>query len=94
MNDLNWLRNKTKEQTKLSAERLAEARAEAKMTGKEPFDFVRLSQLYDVGSDLSIELHDPQAAAAELEKRYYLNFPEVTTLEEFAARMNEYRVYK
>lgn len=94
MNDLNWLRNKTKEQNKLSAERLAEARAEAKKRGKEPFNFAKLCKFYDAGSDLSAELHDPHAAAAELERKYYLSFPDVSSLEEFAERMNEYRVFK
>lgn len=93
MDDRKWLRDKEKARRAKLAEGLRAAKEEAGRRGKEPFDFGRLRALYDPSSELvsSSELHDPQAVAEDLELRYYLDFPRILTLTEFAEKLQEIR---
>ena len=96
MSDMEWLKGKERERRAKLAEDLRSAKQEAAARGKEPFDFGRLQALYDPSSELtaSTDLRDPQAVAESLDLRYYLDFPEVLTLSEFAEKLRELRPYR
>lgn len=91
--DLRWLRERAAEAERRTAERLARARDEAQRSGKERFSYDRLLELHDPSSDLGHEVRDPAEAAARLERKYYLDFPEVRTIAEFAERLNDLRAH-
>lgn len=96
MDDLKWLRAKEREREARAAEALGAAKAEAARRGKEPFDLARLREFYDPSSELaaSAELRDPPAVAADLERRYYLDFPDVLSLVDFARKLGEERPFR
>jgi hypothetical protein len=96
MGDLEWMRARDKGLRKREAAQLCRAKEEASHRGKEPFDFSRLRELYDLSSDLSSseDIADPGAAARAYEKRYYLDFPEVLTLADFARKLEEARPFR
>jgi len=96
MSDLEWLRRKADEARCTEAERLRRARERARASGKEPFDFDALCRRYDPSSELasSSELPDRAATAAALERRYYLDHPEVKTIAEFAEVLHRLRPFR
>lgn len=94
MSDIDWLRERDARARRETAEALARARAEADRAGKEPFDYGKLVRDYDPASDLGTDVIDPAETAAALERRYYLDYPAVMTLKEFADRMNENRTWR
>jgi hypothetical protein len=96
MSDMEWLKDKERARRAKLAENLRAAKEEAGRRGKEPFDFGRLRELYDPSSELtaSTDLRDPQTVAEDLERRYYLDFPQVLTLAEFAEKLQELRSYR
>ena len=94
MSDWDWIREKDDQARRETAEALARARAEADRAGKETFDYGKLVRYYDPTSDLGTRVIDPAETAAALERRYYLDYPAVMTLKEFADRMNEYRTWR
>jgi hypothetical protein len=87
--DWEWLRRKDDEMQAQLARELADAKARAAQTGKEPFDYAALCEIYDPTSDLGTVVHDPVERARSLESKYYVSFPNVLTLSEFAERMTE-----
>jgi hypothetical protein len=89
--DWEWLKRKDDEAKAQEARYLAEAKARAAEQGKEPFDYEALCKLYDPTSDLGTVVLDPVATARSLESKYYVFFPAVLTLAEFAERMREIR---
>lgn len=96
MSNLDWLRAKERERKARVAEALGAAKAEAARRGKEPFDFGRLRELYDPSSQLAVstELRDPSAVAEDLERRYYLDLPDVLSLVDFARKLGEERPFR
>jgi hypothetical protein len=94
MSDWEWLKRKADAAEREEERLLAEARQRAAREGKEPFDFTALCELYDPTSDLAVKLHDPERRAKELEQRYYVDFPMVRTLAEFARTMSELDAYR
>jgi hypothetical protein len=96
VSDLDWLRANERERKARVAEALGAAKAEAARRGKEPFDFGRLRELYDPSSELAVsaELRDPPAVAEDLERRYFVDLPEVLTLAEFARKLGEERPFR
>jgi hypothetical protein len=87
--DTEWLRRKDDEMQAQLAREVAEAKARAAQRGKEPFDYEALCKLYDPTSDMGTVVLDPVATARSLESKYYVSFPDVLTLAEFAERMSE-----
>lgn len=87
--DWEWLNRKADEAEAVEARLLAEAKARAAEVGKEPFDYEALCRIYDPTSDMATVIHDPVATARSLESKYYVSFPDVLTLAEFAERMSE-----
>lgn len=64
---------------------LADAKAEALLRGKEPFDLAKLELLCDTSREGKM---DPEEVRwTRFESMYYTHFPEVLTLEEFAAKV-------
>ena len=61
------------------------AQAKQHAPTKEPFDLGRLAELCDLTGPLGQPL-DPKTVGPELERQYYLSFPEVMSLAEFAQR--------
>ena len=66
---------------------LAEAEREAEVTGKEPFDWERLSKLLGVSTGGQAQNEH------SLRSRYYLLYPEIRTLAEFSTVINENEVW-
>jgi hypothetical protein len=87
--DMEWLRRKDDEMQAQLAREVTEAKDRAKQSGKEPFDYDALCRIYDPTSDLGTVVLDPVATARSLESKYYVSFPSVLTLAEFAERMRE-----
>ena len=66
---------------------LADARALAASSGKEPFDLVKLETLCDTSSEGRL---DPDEVRQDrFEYMYYVDYPSITTLEEFARKVDE-----
>lgn len=68
-------------------ERLARAKADAVSRGKEPFDLEKLESLCDTSNAGKMAPLDERFA--EFEREYYVVFPNVMTLEEFAKKIEE-----
>jgi hypothetical protein len=72
---------------RIHAEQLAAAKARAAERGKEPFDLAKLETMCDTSHDGRL---DPiEVRQAELEQKYYVHFPDVMTLAEFAKVVTE-----
>ena len=70
-----------------SEERLARAKAEAAERGKEPFDLAKLETMADTSSEGRM---DPEAERhARFEYMYYVDYPKIMTIEDFAAKVEE-----
>jgi len=70
------------------------AKAKAEDPNKEPFDAAKLKILFDYTNLANLPgEHDSPAADREMEIKYYLKFPEVRTIEEFAEKMKELDAY-
>ena len=67
-------------------EELMAAKEKAQAEGKEPFDFVKFASVYphDTGNCERLKPDEPAFVQAEYERDYYLMFPDVRTVEEFA----------
>ena len=92
--DNEWLRRRLAEHEEARKVQLTAAKEEAPRRGKEPFDFDRLCEMYDPTSDLAPADRpmDP-SLPARYEGKYYLDYRDVLTLEDFAARLNELDVF-
>ena len=70
------------EARKLREEQLIAAKSAAAVSGKEPFDLAKLETLCDTSSEGRLA---PLAErTADFERKYYVTYPNVMTLEEFA----------
>jgi hypothetical protein len=71
----------------LHAQRLAAAKRDAAARAKEPFDLARLETMCDTSSEGRM---DPELVRYErFEEMYYLYFPAILTLEDFARKVDE-----
>ena len=71
----------------LRAERLAAAKRDASARGKEPFDLAKLETMCDTSSEGRM---DPEPVRhAGFEEMYYVRFPKILTLEDFARKVDE-----
>jgi hypothetical protein len=69
------------------AERFARARADADARGKEPFDLAKLETMADTSSEGRM---DPEESRrARFEEMYYVDYPAILTIEDFAAKVEE-----
>lgn len=72
---------------RVRAEALARAKAEAATWGKEPFDLDKLETMCDTTSAGRI---DPiEERQARFEEMYYVRYPSILTLAEFAREVTE-----
>jgi hypothetical protein len=96
MDDMEWLRRKWEAAWAEELRLLALAKEKARADGKEPFDFAALCRLYDPSSELSStgKLYDPAGTAAALERRYYIDYPKVMTIAEFAETLERLRPFR
>jgi len=69
------------------AEQLAAAKADAAQRGKEPFDLAKLETLCDTSHEGRLAPLDERQA--DFERKYYVHFPDVMTLAEFARKVDE-----
>jgi hypothetical protein len=69
-------------------EQLAKAKSDAASRGKEPFDLAKLEQL---GADTTDQgrLDPEDERRARFEEMYYVDYPDIMTLEEFVPHVNE-----
>ena len=71
----------------LRTERLAAAKRDAAARGKEPFDLAKLETMCDTSSEGRMA---PEAVRHErFEEKYYVDFPAILTLEDFAREVEE-----
>ena len=70
------------------AKRLADAKAAAVASGKEPFDLARLETMCDTSSEGRVA--PLEVRQQRFEEWYYVWHPEVRTLEELARKIEEY----
>jgi hypothetical protein len=72
---------------RVRAEALARAKAEAAARGKEPFDLEKLETMCDTTSEGRL---DPiEERRARFEEMYYVSYPKILTLTDFARKVNE-----
>ena len=82
-----FIARKHAEARQLQAEQLAAAKADAARRGKEPFDLAKLETMCDTSHEGRVDpVEDRQA---EFERKYYVHFPDVMTLAEFAKKVEE-----
>lgn len=94
MNDTELFLKKLEKCEEERAEALKQAKVKAKETGKEPFDFEKLYDLYDVTSDFARGSPQPsREKKMRYEQKYYLDYPDVMSIEEFAERLHQLDVY-
>lgn len=72
-------------QEKERAETLASAKVDAEARNKEPFDLGRLESMADTSSEGRLAPDDVRHA--RFEYMYYVDYPDILTLEEFAAKL-------
>jgi hypothetical protein len=73
--------------TERRTERLAAAKRDAAARGKEPFDLAKLETMCDTSSEGRM---DPEPVRQErFEELYYVRFPQILTLEDFASEVDE-----
>ena len=72
-------------------EKLKKAIAKAEERGKQPFDFKEFAKLYlhDTGSCELYSGDEPEAIQQEYSSMYYIDYPAVMTVKEFARVLNE-----
>jgi hypothetical protein len=70
------------------AKRLADAKAAAVASGKEPFDLAKLETMCDTSSEGRVA--PLEVRQQRFEEWYYVWYPEVRTLEELARKIEEY----
>lgn len=70
-----------------NAERLTNAKLDAQRRSKEPFDLEKLESLCDTSNEGRIAPVEDRVAKFEWE--YYVGFPNIMTIEEFAKKVDE-----
>ena len=70
------------------AKQLADAKAAAVASGKEPFDLAKLETMCDTSSEGRVA--PVEARQKRFEEWYYVWYPEVRTLKELARKIEEY----
>lgn len=78
-----FVRRVHQEEEEKRAKWFAEAKAEAAARGKEPFDLAKLEEMCDTTSEGRLDPLDVRQA--RFEYLYYVQHPELMTLEELAA---------
>ena len=92
--DREWFLRRLAEKKETRKAQLTAAKKEAARRGKEPFDFDRLCEMYDPTSDLApADREIDPSIPPRYEEKYYLDYRDVLTLEDFAARLNELDVF-
>ncbi|HZJ64544.1 MAG TPA: hypothetical protein VFD36_13575 [Kofleriaceae bacterium] len=71
----------------LRAERLAVAKRNAAERGKEPFDLAKLETMCDTSSEG--RMAPEPVRHATFEEKYYVQFQDILTLEDFAREVDE-----
>ncbi|HEY0988181.1 MAG TPA: hypothetical protein VGD80_14050 [Kofleriaceae bacterium] len=71
----------------LRANRLAAAKRDAAARGKEPFDLAKLETMCDTSSEG--RMAPEPARQARFEEMYYVRYPQILTLEDFAREVDE-----
>jgi hypothetical protein len=69
------------------AERLERAKADAAARGKEPFDLAKLEAMADTSSEGRMDPEEDRRA--RFEEKYYVQYPDILTIEDFAREVEE-----
>ena len=94
--DREWIEGKIAEKDEKTDAAIREAKERLHAEGKEPFDFERFRVIYDVTSFMGHtpeELELVEHTVRSYESKYYLMYPEIRTLAEFAAYLEELNSY-
>ena len=82
-----FFRKHAKQHDEERAKQLADAKAAAVASGKEPFDLAKLETMCDTSSEGRM---DPEGVRCErFEEMYYVHYPQILTLEDFAREVEE-----
>lgn len=94
MNDNAWFLRLVKIRRVEEAEKLAAAKEEAARTGKEAFDFQKLCSIYDPSPLTAPADWEPtEETVRAYEYKYYVYYPHIKTIEEFARQQEEMDLY-
>jgi hypothetical protein len=74
---------------RILAEQIAAAKVDADARGKQPFDLAKLEAIVDLSRDN--KLPPVEERRAQHESAYYLQYPKIMTLAEYAERVVELR---
>ena len=92
--DNEWLKELLKAEDAKRAQNLAKAKEEAKISGKEPFDFDKLYEMVDLSPDLASAGWEPTEEVKEsYEYKYYLWCPKIKDLKEYAEYIKMMKLY-
>jgi len=92
---MEWLRRSDDDALRQEDEALLRAKMKSEKLGKAHFDLDLLLERYDPSSELSSgESFDRGMAARILERRYFLDFRDVRSMEEFAERLRAIRPFR
>lgn len=91
-NDNALFRRLLRQRKKEQAIAITRGKKAAKKFGKEPFDWERFDELYDVSHE-KIGSEPSQQIKAQYEEKYY-DHPEIVTMKAFADFLNEMDVWK
>ena len=83
-----FFRKHSKQLDEERAKQLADAKAAAVASGKEPFDLAKLETMCDTSSEGRVAPFE--ARQKRFEEWYYVWYPEVRTLKELARKIEEY----
>lgn len=96
MNQNEWFRARKAEMDKARAQRLEIAKKEATSAGKEPFDLGVMDALWRDNPDRRSEalghIIPEESRTADWSEVYYVQYPEITTMADFVAKMKEVQV--
>lgn len=91
--DERWVAEELARREAQTIARLRDAITEADAKGKETFDLERFETLCDTSTDLG---YSPpvETRRERWGRKYYLDYPQVMTISEFADLMNRLQVYR
>ena len=92
MSDTEWFLQQLANKKAKEADAVVQAKEAVKGQGKEPFDLAKLEALCDLSAGFGTRPPDAQLIK-KYEEKYYVQYPEIMTLKDFAALLETLDVY-
>ncbi len=93
MNDQEYFEELVKKREAEELRLFEDALALANRSGKEPFDLDRFEQIYDTSTDTG-RLPPREDRQIRWVRKYYISYPQIKSIKDFAALMTELEVYR